>query len=383
MTQDGTIVSHSSQHATAYALAFGVYKNQEMSDKLAMAIEQDEEVKMSVYGTYFLLQGLYRSNHGDLARKIMSNPEEIKGVRSWAYMLYGLGATVTTEAWNSVTKPNMSLCHSWGSAPGAMLIQGMIGVRPTSAGFDTFQTKLQPGGVKEASATIPTLKGEIAVSYKMDGSGGIFCEIMVPANTEGTLYVPNKNDAENMIVDGNNVKGKQIDGFLVYELKPGSHSIFANTGIYSDTSEWKKTDIVYTSCIKGNWQEEVTNSIDIGSIGLEGMEAVRLSIRNQQVDGSVQYATYMQSYGWQEWVENGNISGLPESGKHIEAVKIRLTGELKKQYNVFYRAYVDGYGWLDWAENGEPAGTLGKSKAISILQIKLVKKEESLTLSYN
>ena len=68
-----------------------------MADAMAESIENDDEIRMSIYSVYFLLQGLYRSNHGDLARKIMSNSESLLGVRSWGYLMYGLGATATTE----------------------------------------------------------------------------------------------------------------------------------------------------------------------------------------------------------------------------------------------------------------------------------------------
>lgn len=239
LTQEGQVIEHSSQHANAYALAFGIYSDQEMSDRIASSIEEDGELKMSVYGAYFLLQGLYESNHGELARKMMSNPDSALGIRSWAYMIYELGATIATEAWNSVLKPNMSLCHPWGAAPGVMLVRGMFGIQPTSAGYDTFQIKLQPGGVAEAEMTTPTMKGEIITSYAMDGKGGISCIVTVPANSAASLYIPNLNDADELIVDGKTIEAEQEEGYLVCQLDPGSHVVYAETGIYENDSELK------------------------------------------------------------------------------------------------------------------------------------------------
>src|SRR5699024_1861187 len=101
--------------ATAFALAYRIYDSKEMSDAMAASIESDEAMEMSVYGSYFLLQGLYGSDHGTLARKVMSNPENIEGVKSWTYMMNGLGATISSEAWNYPTKSNTSLSHAWGA----------------------------------------------------------------------------------------------------------------------------------------------------------------------------------------------------------------------------------------------------------------------------
>src|SRR5699024_4931666 len=58
MTESGKIVPHGAQHATAFALAYRIYDSKEMSDAMAASIESDEAMEMSVYGSYFLLQGL-------------------------------------------------------------------------------------------------------------------------------------------------------------------------------------------------------------------------------------------------------------------------------------------------------------------------------------
>ncbi len=45
----------------------------------------------------------------------------------------------------------------------------------------------------------------------------------------------------------------------------------------------------------------------------------------------------------------------------VEAVEIKLTGDLAKHYDVVYRAHVQGKGWLDWVKSGECAGTTGEA----------------------
>ena len=55
-------------------------------------------------------------------------------------------------------------------------------------------------------------------------------------------------------------------------------------------------------------------------------------------------------------------------------MKIKLTGEIAEQYDVYYRVHVQTFGWLDWAKNGEEAGSEGYGKRLEAIQIKLVKK---------
>lgn len=370
----GQVVEHSAQHATAYALAYGIYTDQTMADRMCEAIDKDGEVRMSVYGTYFLLKGLYRGNHGDLARKIMSNPDSELGTRSWAYMMYGQKATITTEFWNNIKKTNMSTAHAWGSSPGSMIVQGMFGIRPTSPGFENFQIKLQPGGIQEASIKVPTLKGEIMASYTLDGNGGISGQIDVPANSTAVFYIPVVTNSVSLYIDGNTVTPEIVDGYLKYTLNPGVHSYQANAGILIDNTEWVEEDVVYSAYRNSRWTEDTTNQIDIRNTTNAQLEAIKLRIKNQSVSGDIQYSAYMQTYGWQEWVNGGNEAGLAGAGKRLEAFRIQLTGELAQKYDVYYKAYVEGKGWLDWACNGEPAGSSGYSKKILKVQATLVEK---------
>jgi uncharacterized protein YjdB len=82
----------------------------------------------------------------------------------------------------------------------------------------------------------------------------------------------------------------------------------------------------------------------------------------------------VQSYGWQNWVSDGALSGTTGKAKRLEAIKIELTGDAATKYDVYYRVHVQRYGWLDWAKNGEMAGTSGKSLRLEGIQIKLVPK---------
>ena len=58
----------------------------------------------------------------------------------------------------------------------------------------------------------------------------------------------------------------------------------------------------------------------------------------------------------------------------MEAIKIKLTGEMEKEYDIYYRVHIADYGWLDWAKNGASAGSEGMSKRIEAIEIRIVQK---------
>ena len=45
-----------------------------------------------------------------------------------------------------------------------------------------------------------------------------------------------------------------------------------------------------------------------------------------------------------ELEKNGQLSGTSGKAKRLEAVKIRLTGEMKNKYDVYYRVHAQSYG---------------------------------------
>ena len=68
------------------------------------------------------------------------------------------------------------------------------------------------------------------------------------------------------------------------------------------------------------------------------------------------------------------MSGTEGEAKRLEAIEIRLTGEMAEHYDVYYRVHAQTYGWLNWAKNGERSGTAGLAKRLEGIEIVLVEK---------
>jgi len=172
-----------------------------------------------VYGAFFLFKGLYESGNGALANRLLLDEDDSEGARTWAYMLYTLGATITAEAWNSTTKNNMTMSHPWGATPAYAIMSGIFGIRPTSAGYETFDVRLQTEGVGKASLTVPTIKGDITVSF--DSTGASYkATVTVPANTQATVYLP-ADKGSVLTVNGETVQASYKDGFISVTVGSG------------------------------------------------------------------------------------------------------------------------------------------------------------------
>lgn len=122
------------------------------------------------------------------------------------------------------------------------------------------------------------------------------------------------------------------------------------------------------------WQDWVNDGEMSGTTGeskrLEGFEAKLATSAN----GGIQYRTHVQTYGWQDWKSDGEMSGTEGESKRLEALQIQLTGDLANHFDVWYRTHVQTFGWLGWTKNGEPAGTEGLSRRMETMQVCILPK---------
>ena len=148
---------------------------------------------------------------------------------------------------------------------------------------------------------------------------------------------------------------------------------------------WNKIpDVYYKTHVQSyGWQDYVSNGNMSGTTGeAKRLEAIKIKILNQAYAGGIEYRTHIQSYGWENsFKQNDQMSGTSGEGKRLEAIEIRLTGDLANHYDIYYRVHAQHFGWLGWARNGEAAGTAGYAYRLEGIEIKLVEKD-SVFASY-
>lgn len=110
----------------------------------------------------------------------------------------------------------------------------------------------------------------------------------------------------------------------------------------------------------------------------KSVEDLKVNILNPVEDGSVQINANVSGVGWQGWdTPSASEGGTTGQGRAVEAVRLRLTGSLAKDYDVYYRVHASNIGWMAWAKDGGEAGTTGMSCSLEAIQIKLIKKGAS------
>lgn len=127
------------------------------------------------------------------------------------------------------------------------------------------------------------------------------------------------------------------------------------------------------------WMSSKRDGSTAGTTGQsKSVEDLKVSILNHVEDGSVQINANVSGVGWQGWdTPSASEGGTTGQGRAVEAVRLRLTGSLAKDYDVCYRVHASNIGWMAWAKDGEEAGTTGMSCSLEAVQIKLIKKGTS------
>ena len=138
-----------------------------------------------------------------------------------------------------------------------------------------------------------------------------------------------------------------------------------------------KPSIQYRTHVQNvGWQEYAQNGGMSGTTGrglrLEGLEVKVSGAENV----GIRYSTHVQNKGWLTYVEDGKMSGTSGQSLRLEAVKLELTGSEKHLYDVYYRVHAEGFGWLDWAKNGMAAGTAGYGYRLEAIEILVLEKNQ-------
>ena len=108
--------------------------------------------------------------------------------------------------------------------------------------------------------------------------------------------------------------------------------------------------------------------------------AIRATLHNQPsgMTGTIEYQVNLSGSGWLDWQADAGEAGSALGVMPLEAVCMRLTGDLAEYYDVFYSVLQDN-AWTDWAKNGEEAGRAGAGLRIDGVRISVARKREDGT----
>ena len=156
-------------------------------------------------------------------------------------------------------------------------------------------------------------------------------------------------------------------------VKRGTSGAKSTNGInYIDPS--KMPSMLYESISDGqSWKTFKTGAV-VGTTG-KSLNLTGVSMKansGNAISGGIKYLAHFANKGWTSWCANGTRDTA--SWNPVQALKIALTGNLSKYFDVYYRTHVSNYGWMGWASNGAASGTSGLGMNAEAYQVKLVVK---------
>ncbi|MDR0845913.1 MAG: bacterial Ig-like domain-containing protein [Lactobacillales bacterium] len=127
------------------------------------------------------------------------------------------------------------------------------------------------------------------------------------------------------------------------------------------------------------WMDDV----QAGQISGTSGQSLRLeAFRIHEIDGNladfINVQTHVQSIGW-ETTDARKLDGLGQGGTagqglRVEALRLTLTEKYANDFDIYYCTHVQSIGWQDWVKNGADAGTTGKGLRLEAYAIKIVPK---------
>jgi len=223
---------HQSVHSTFYMLYSGLFADDDALTTSVAAYVRARSVEDNVtgipcgsYPVQFLLAGLYAdgADHGNAAYGVLT----AQTLHSYRHMMEFYGATATMECWTPEELGNLSFSHVWSSSPAIIIPQFFFGLRPTSPGYATFDVQPQPGPVLSGSATAPTARGPVSVSFTQSlPSGGCFdLSITVPGGASARAFLPRYGQAVSVKLDGKAAASTTEGDYAWVLVGAGEHSL--------------------------------------------------------------------------------------------------------------------------------------------------------------
>ena len=212
--------NHQSLHANMFALAFRLVPAEHLSTVCNHI--QSRGMACSVYGAQFLMDALFEAGVDEYAMSLLN----ATGKRSW-YNMIRLGSSVCLEAWDPVFKPNLDWNHAWGAAPANLIPRYVMGLEPLEGGFRKLRIKPHPGTLEFASAIIPTIQGDVRITYDNSQCNRFEIHVVTPPNTTTEIWLPRYGKTHTLLIDGTHTRAEIQGSYLVTVLGSGAHNLIS------------------------------------------------------------------------------------------------------------------------------------------------------------
>ncbi|MEO6829911.1 MAG: alpha-L-rhamnosidase C-terminal domain-containing protein, partial [Acidobacteriaceae bacterium] len=186
---------------------------------------------MTPYYNYYIISAMAQTGH---------RAEALDWIRTYWGGMIAEGATSFWEGYypswpkrnfhaslqaDNGTGYYVSLAHGWSAGPTAWVMEQILGIQPTEAGFRKVTIRPDLAGLAWAKGAEPTPHGLLKVA--LANSNGLQATIDVPADVETTVLVPMGEGQRQVMVNGKAQKGAQQmeNGRATVMLRQAGHYV--------------------------------------------------------------------------------------------------------------------------------------------------------------
>ncbi|WP_051217681.1 family 78 glycoside hydrolase catalytic domain [Nocardioides insulae] len=178
---DGSQSPHAGQHATSYAVAFGIAPAE---DRPALGEYLGSMgMKQGPMTAHFLLEALADSGNGTGMLDLLTNEDDY----GWAGWLAG-GGTFTPEAWE-LSGSASSASHGWGAEGIVDIHDSALGIEVTRPGGAELRIGIPDTGLTHAEGSQVTQRGRVSSSWTHDDDE-VSLTTQIPVNVTAVVELP-------------------------------------------------------------------------------------------------------------------------------------------------------------------------------------------------
>jgi len=169
--------THFSEHTQCLALLSGALAGERYARTAQNLLTDKSLTRTTIYFSHYLFE-TYR---------LLNQPTAFFERLGLWFDLPGQGFKTTPEQ----PEPSRSDCHGWGAHPLYHFFATLLGIRPTSFGFDHVEIEPMPGHLTSLSGEMVHPYGRIAVNLRCE-NGRVHGDVSLPAGLSGTFRYADK-----------------------------------------------------------------------------------------------------------------------------------------------------------------------------------------------
>ncbi len=126
----------------------------------------------------------------------------------------------------------------------------------------------------------------------------------------------------------------------------------------------------------GEWSSYVADNRCASAPAGSYLTAMKAALESQpeELTGTLKYSVNLSGSGWLDWTDDSGESGESGGDAALEAIRMRLTGDLANYYDILY-CVLQNDEWTDWVKNGEEAGSSGVGLHVDGVRASVVRKK--------